>query len=743
MEGMSGPQDSGAWRFRRLALAAALVVCGFAAVLLSPAPESVRLVVSGIGMVGGSLAMSAGFLYRARRCVGRRRRAWTLWTFAALCSALSNLLLVTAAASNQTEMPTSSNLAVALALIIAVAGLATFPVARRRGTDIARMVLDGIVLGGSSLFVANVLLFPRILADSDGGGTVSLVLPVLDVVIMTVAALLFFRGAPADRPTLGLAALGFVFLAASDFSFAIRFSTDGLYTTLGSATAIGWIAGYALIALAAFSPGSQAVPTTDRPREASPVAGTVIMFSLFLVAAVLSIVSLTRGTLSTSSAVLWLLVLLAVLARQIMLVLDNEQLRQSLERRVIERTRSLRKLAQQSDLLVNSVGDGIYGVDRDGVVTFVNPAAARVLGYPPHELIGREAHTTFHDVQADGTPFPVSACYVTEAIRHQQVTSAEEDSYRRADGLSVPVEVTATPLVDDDRAIGAVVVFRDVTQRREVDRMKSEFVSMVSHELRTPLTAIRGSLGLIASGALGKLSAPADRMVDIALVSSERLARLINEILDIERIESGMLSMDLQTHRAGALIELAVGQVQVIAEQAGVRVSIGRTEGEVHADADRVVQTLLNLLSNAIKFSQRGGLVIAEAEPRGGFVEFAIRDNGRGIPEDKLDSIFFRFEQVDSSDAREKGGSGLGLSISRSIIERLGGRIWAINNPGPGATFLFTLPSAQDPAAAEPVSTTYAEETGGTAEPAERPHSGRMDLAGPADNNPLIRPVTL
>ena len=117
---------------------------------------------------------------------------------------------------------------------------------------------------------------------------------------------------------------------------------------------------------------------------------------------------------------LWLLVLLAVLARQIMLIVDNEQLRRSLERRVIERTRSLRKVAQQSDLLVNSVGDGIYGVDRDGVVTFVNPAAARVLGYPPHELIGRDAHATFHDTQPDGRPFPVSTCYVTEAIRDQQ-----------------------------------------------------------------------------------------------------------------------------------------------------------------------------------------------------------------------------------------------------------------------------------------------------------------------------------
>ena len=290
---------------------------------------------------------------------------------------------------------------------------------------------------------------------------------------------------------------------------------------------------------------------------------------------------------------LWLVVLLAVLARQILLIVDNDRLRRNLERLVEERTRLLNQVSQQAELMLTSVGDGIYGVDRIGMVTFVNPAAAHSLGFRPEDLIGREAHATFHDTQPDGTPFPVQSCYVTEAIQASRTTSAEEDNYRRADGLSIPVEVTATPLLDEaGGAIGAVVVFRDVTQRREVDRMKSEFVSMVSHELRTPLTAIRGSMGLLAGGALGELSPSASRMVDIALVSIERLSRLINEILDIERIESGLLPMELAPHEARTLIEAAVGQVQVIAEDAGVHVNIGRTEGQVHADADRVVQTL-------------------------------------------------------------------------------------------------------------------------------------------------------
>jgi PAS domain S-box-containing protein len=705
MEGLSGPQEAGAWRFRRYALAAALIASLFAIVLVSSAPAEVKLVVTGIGLVGGSLAMATGFRMRARLSTGRRRRAWTLFAVAATLGAVSNFLLITsAAASPDDPNRTPSDAVLLLALIAAAAGIATFPLARRRTTDLARMILDGIVLGGSSLFVASVTVFPRILDDADPSSAFSLIVPVVDVVIATVATLLFLRGEPQDRPTLGLAAAGFVCYAYSDFVYAVLFSEQGTFT-FGTITDMGWICGYALIALAAYSPGSEATPRDERPVERSPVVGTAVMFTVFLVAAVLSLVYLTSGRLDPASALLWLLVLLAVLARQIMLVVDNERLRQGLEHLVEERTRLLNQVSQQSDLLLASVGDGIYGVDRTGVVTFVNPAAARTLAYSPDELIGREAHATFHDNQPDGTPFPVQGCYITEAILSQKVASSEEDTYRRADGRSIPVEVTATPLVEDGQAIGAVVVFRDVTQRREVDRMKSEFVSMVSHELRTPLTAIRGSLGLISGGAMGELTPAAGRMLDIALVSSERLSRLINEILDIERIESGMLSMDPATFRAHDLIEAAVGQVQVIAEEAGVRVSIGKTEGLVYADADRVIQTLLNLLSNAIKFSDRGGFVTVRAESHVDVVEFAIRDGGRGIPEDKLDSIFARFEQVDSTDAREKGGAGLGLSISRSIVERLGGRIWAVNNnPEPGATFLFTLPAPSGARASTPQS---------------------------------------
>ncbi|HEY5821207.1 MAG TPA: ATP-binding protein [Propionibacteriaceae bacterium] len=689
MEGQSRPQVAGAWRLRSTGAAAALVVALVAAVLLSDLPRASRDTFSGIARVASGAVLAASFYYRYRRSEGRRRRAWTLFAVAALLATVSNFFqLLLGGPSERSALVDGSLL---LSLVCGIIAVANFPLARRRGTDLARMILDGIVIGGSILFILSITVFPNILNSTEAQPAV-LILPIADVVVATLTMLLFSRGAQPDRPALGLAALGFTAYAVSDFAYAVMVGRQG-YFAFGSILDLGWIAGYVLIALGIRSPGSGFNPPADeRAVELSPVLGTTVMFSLFLAAAGFNLFGLREATLTTPAAVLWLLVLLAVMARQIILVIDNDRLRRTLEQRVVDRNRSLRQVTEQSDLLVNAVGDGIYGVDREGLVTFVNPAATRVLGHSERALIGRSAHATFHATQTDGIPFPEEACYITEAIRDGRVTNAEDDSYLRADGLVIPVEVTTTPLYDRAQTTGAVVVFRDATERREVDRLKSEFVSMVSHELRTPLTAIRGSLGLIFGGALGPMPSAARRMVEIALVSSDRLTRLINEILDIERIESGVMSMDIADHTAAALIETTVGQVQVLAAEAGVEVEVVRADGTVRTDADRVVQTLMNLVGNAIKFSGPGTVVQVNAELRSAFVEFSIVDQGRGIPQDKLDSIFGRFEQVDSSDAREKGGSGLGLAISRSLVERLGGRIWATNNTAGGATFRFTLP---------------------------------------------------
>ena len=545
------------------------------------------------------------------------------------------------------------------------------------------------MLGGSILLILSNTVLPRI-TESPSVATFALVVaPVIDIVMATVIWLLLLRARRRDRLGLALAAAGFVLFSVSEITAAVARSHGDF--AFGTVVDLGWIAGYTVLAIAiCWSPSSFPTPPDEDSIDKSPVAGTLVMFAVFVVASALTISSVPRGGATATTLALLAVVMVAILVRQVLLLIDNDRLRARLEQRVIERSTELAEVTQRSDLMVNSVEDGVYGVDSQGRVSFVNPAGARLLGSRRSALLGRSAHQTFHS-------HPLGACYLRTIQRTGLALTGIEDSYRTADGREVPVEVSASPMVEGTGVRGVVVVFRDVTRRREVDRMKNEFVSLVSHELKTPLTAIRGSLGLLAGGALGELAPPATRMIEIAMESSERLTRLINEILDMERIESGAMSMEIGPLPAADLLAAAREQVQVLAGDAGIVVRVVRAEGTVVADADRVVQTLINLIGNAIKFSPPGSEVTLDAVHEAGMITFHVTDQGRGIPTNRLEVIFERFEQVDSSDAREKGGTGLGLAISRSIVERLGGRIWAENNPTGGAVFSFTLPVATPP----------------------------------------------
>jgi signal transduction histidine kinase len=236
-------------------------------------------------------------------------------------------------------------------------------------------------------------------------------------------------------------------------------------------------------------------------------------------------------------------------------------------------------------------------------------------------------------------------------------------------------------------------LMEDITRYHHVEKIRNQFVAIVSHELRTPLTSIRGALGLVATGRLGPLSDGSQEMLDIAVRNIERLGRLLDDVLDLERMESGTLTLAKQPDSARSLADQAAKAMRPMAEQARLRLEVTGPDATVYADPGRVVQALTNLLGNAIKFSPPGATVWVTAEPRRDEVLFHVRDQGRGIPPDKLEAIFGRFQQVDASDARDKGGSGLGLAICRSIIEEHGGRIWAESTAGQGSTLSFTLPS--------------------------------------------------
>jgi PAS domain S-box-containing protein len=375
----------------------------------------------------------------------------------------------------------------------------------------------------------------------------------------------------------------------------------------------------------------------------------------------------------------------------------------ALEAEVAERKLAQRlseRLFRQNELILQSVSEGIYGVDSEGYTTFLNPSAAEMLGMAAADLIGRPLETGLQmEPGPDGDAAP---SVVRETLRTGEPARGT-GMLRRADGTRFPASMTSAPVVEDGRIVGAVATLRDETERRAVERMKDEFISIVSHELRTPLTSIRGSLGLLAGGKAGDITDRAQRLLDIAVQNTDRLIRLINDILDIERMESGKETLELRPVRAAQLLESTASVMDAMAERAGVHLRADADDLVVRADSDRLVQVLTNLVSNAVKFSPQGAEVSITARRSGGEAWFAVADRGRGVPADKLESIFERFQQVDSSDSRQKGGTGLGLAICRSIVAQHGGRIWAESTMGEGSTFRFTLPLAVEsvrPAAA-------------------------------------------
>jgi len=270
-----------------------------------------------------------------------------------------------------------------------------------------------------------------------------------------------------------------------------------------------------------------------------------------------------------------------------------------------------------------------------------------------------------------------------------------DEVFWRADGTSIPVEYTASPLIEDGRISGMVVAFQDISERRRLERMKDEFISTVSHELRTPLTSLRASLGLISSGSLDKRPEKQRQMVEMAIGNCDRLVRLVNDILDFEKVEKGRLPLRRVPVEAVDLLRRAADISHVTAGERKIGFRIDAVPALVVADEDRVLQVLTELVSNALKFSSPGTLIRLSAQPSSEReVTLAVEDQGQGIAPEKLEHIFDRFQQGDASDSRALGGTGLGLALCRSIVEQHGGRIRAESTPGRGSRFLFTLPRA-------------------------------------------------
>ncbi|MCC3406846.1 MAG: PAS domain S-box protein [Microcoleus sp. PH2017_10_PVI_O_A] len=415
--------------------------------------------------------------------------------------------------------------------------------------------------------------------------------------------------------------------------------------------------------------------------------------------------------------------------------------------------KALEQLRHQTEMILFSAGEGICGLNKQGKVTFVNPAAVRMAECESKQLIDRPLYETINrsqgecsqaieqispatdinsgsqlatnsNAQATGKqPLRLSS-QILATLEDGEVRRVTDEVFWRGDGSSFPVEYVVAPMRERGEIIGAVVTFKDITDRLAIERMKDEFISVVSHELRTPMTSIHGALGLLNSGLLEAHPQKAKRMLEIAIANTDRLVRLINDILDLERMESSYSTAIKQTCNIADLMLQAADEMQGMARQAGVTLSVRPVGAQLLAVPDRLIQALTNLLSNAIKFSPAGATIwlsgesidnrdLAEkaglnsvssvpllsqspvANPHlrvSSSILIAVKDQGRGIPADKLEMVFERFQQVDASDCRQKEGTGLGLAICRSIVQQHGGRIWVESVLGEGSTFFLSLP---------------------------------------------------
>ncbi len=362
---------------------------------------------------------------------------------------------------------------------------------------------------------------------------------------------------------------------------------------------------------------------------------------------------------------------------------DNTEMRRSSDR------------VRASELQLREITDAVPAliayVDADQRCRFHNRAYQEAFGLRSEDILGKSMRELM-----EPTFYEALRPKVEEVLSGYPVVY--ERKQRSATGGVRHYVVNYFPRygegADESKVIGFYSLATDITELKRIDRLKTEFVSTVSHELRTPLTSIRGSLGLVAGGIAGKLPDAAMKLIDIAKNNCERLIRLINDILDIEKIESGKMQLDLQPMALKPLLvqAIAANEGYGLANKVSLALHCDDPALQVKAEADRLTQVVTNLLSNALKFSPAGGTVEVHVAKAGLGVRVEVRDHGPGIPEEFRTRIFQKFSQADSSDTRLKGGTGLGLNISRALVERMGGSIGFETRLGEGTTFFFELP---------------------------------------------------
>lgn len=342
--------------------------------------------------------------------------------------------------------------------------------------------------------------------------------------------------------------------------------------------------------------------------------------------------------------------------------------------------------------LLDSAVTPMFALDTQGRVIFANRALIELLGISPGVVIGRTL-TTLVEVMGGALEDPAAYRERLAALATDPENISLEVVAYNTDRRLYFKEVSQPIRRGDGTLLGRLFVYFDVTREKEVDQAKTEFISIASHELRTPMTSIKGSLDLLLGGFAGELNEETRELLVIAQNGCERLIRLINDVLDLSKIEAGRMQLRLQPMSLFDSVQRSMRTIKSYADSFQVRLATDCPGPlpEIVGDRDRLDQVVTNLLGNAIKFSPSGGTVTAALRRQGDRVECRVIDQGPGIPPNQLDRIFGKFQQVETQSGK-KGGTGLGLAIARALVEEHGGKIWVESEVGRGSQFIFQLP---------------------------------------------------
>jgi len=376
----------------------------------------------------------------------------------------------------------------------------------------------------------------------------------------------------------------------------------------------------------------------------------------------------------------------------------NAQLQEQIEE-LLQAQREVEASGRKLALFAERAPIAVFEVDPKGTILEMNPSAENTFGYSSTELIGRSMIRML--IPSDE---PVlNGDWWKNFVADAHPEAGLRVRCRRRDAVELICEFSLTPLVNDvGELLSVITQCQDITQQLEAERLKKEFTSTLSHELRTPLTSIIGSLQLINTGMLGDLDKEMSELTTIAERNGQRLLDLINDLLDIDKIESGKLTTYPEAISLDELVRESLVLNRAFADRFGVRMALRGDPPAlaVFADKKRLIQVMTNLMSNASKFSPEGGLVEVGLERVDNMARVSVEDRGSGIPPEFRSRIFGRFAQADSAATRQKGGTGLGLAICKRLIELMGGRIGFADRDGGGTTFFFELPLMNQSAAA-------------------------------------------